>query len=152
MRAVPVLPATQNPGIWACVPVPTSTAYARSWVSVVAVAADTTRCSAGAGAGWYTPDGSIVPRTSDGCTRTPPLAIVAYTQAICSGVTATPCPIVIVGRLVPDHSPAGGRMPLDSPGNPTPVTDPRPNAWRYPLSRPGLRRSSAIWIIPMLLE
>ena len=32
------------------------------------------------------------PATMVGCTRTPPLAMVAYTLAICTAVTATPWP------------------------------------------------------------
>src|SRR5690349_16078342 len=130
MRAVPVFPATQNPGIWACWPVPTSTAYANMRVSVDAVGAEMTCLVDGAAAGRYVPDASTVPRTSDGWTQTPPLATVAYTAAICRGVTATPCPMAIVGTLVPDHMPTGGRMPDASPGNPTPVRVPSPNEWR----------------------
>ena len=36
--------------------------------------------------------GPVVPATMVGGTRTPPLAMVAYTPAICTAVTATPWP------------------------------------------------------------
>ena len=43
-------------------------------------------------AGTYWPAALYVPAMSVGWTRTPSLAIVAYTLAICTALTETPCP------------------------------------------------------------
>ena len=95
------------------------------------MSADTTRRVVVGGAGWNAPFASTVPRTRRGSVHTPPSAIVAYTEAICSGVTASPWPNAIVARLTPDHVSTGGRMPPDSPGNPRPVVRPKPNRVMY---------------------
>jgi hypothetical protein len=58
------------------------------------------------------------------------LATVEYTDIICMGVTATPCPMAAVGSWVADQVLAGGRIPGDSPGRPTPVALPYPNFCR----------------------
>ncbi len=76
------------------------------------------------------PSGPIVPRTSLGCTQRPSFAIVEYTETIWSGVAAIPWPYAIVARLVSFHWSSGSMMPLDSPGNPTPVARPSPNRAR----------------------
>ena len=55
-----------------------------------------TRWLAGFGAGTNRPLAVVVPATMDGATRIPPLAMVAYTLAICTAVTATPWPNAIV--------------------------------------------------------
>src|SRR5207245_8903109 len=115
----------------ASTPVPVATAYASIRVIISAVEADTTRRVFGAAAAWNRPSEPTVPWTRRGSTHTPPLAMVAYTDAICSGVTASPWPKAIVARLTPDHDSTGGRMPADSPGYPRPVVRPNPNRVRY---------------------
>ena len=49
-------------------------------------------------------------------------------------MVATPWPMAIVGRDVPDHLATGRRMPSASPGNPRPVAWPSPKStnlvWR----------------------
>ena len=77
--------------------------------------------------------------------------IVAYTDAICSGVTAIPWPIGTVPMLVPYHCSSGRRIPSDSPGNPTPVPEPYPNrrSILYRRSRPTM---SATLMVPTLEE
>src|SRR5215470_11893584 len=98
--------------------------------SSVAVLALMTRRDGDGLAGVYFPAELVVPWISVGCTRTPPLAIVAYTSAICIAVTATPCPNESVYRVTLDHCDTGGRSPPLSLGRPTPVGWPRPNARR----------------------
>src|SRR6476646_8342240 len=98
-----------------------------SWVAVLAWM--TRRAGVGA-AGAYFPAELVVPWISVGWTRTPPLAMVAYTSPICIAVTATPCPNDSVYLVTPDHCDGGGRSPGLSPGRPTPVGWPKPNARR----------------------
>src|ERR1700747_549039 len=69
--------------------------------SCFAVLAWMTRCDGDGAAGVYVPAELVVPSTRVGCTRTPPLAIVAYTSAICSAVAATPCPNASVYFVAP---------------------------------------------------
>ena len=79
--------------------------------SMRVVRLDDTRRSATRRAARKSPRRPTVPLTSRGCTHTPPFAIVAYTDAICSGVTADPLP---VGRSSqPGVAPLrqGGTMP-----------------------------------------
>ena len=58
-----------------------------------------TRRRPAAGAGVNAPAESVVPATSVGCTRTPPLAMVAYTLAIWIAVTPRPWPKAYSYRL-----------------------------------------------------
>ena len=91
----------------------------------------------GDGLAWtYWPAALYVPAISVGWTRTPLLAIVAYTLAICTALTETPWPYDRVYRSSPAHCDGGGRA-LDryvalgsSPGRPRPVGWPSPNAFR----------------------
>ena len=96
-RPVPVLPATRYPGTAAACPVAPGavTTASRSWRSVSAVSWDSTVRRTGACVGCRDPSGPIVPAIRCGATYVPPLAMVAYTAAICSGVTDTPIPIGI---------------------------------------------------------
>ncbi len=116
----------------ALVPVPSSSSTTDSsiWASVFAVFALTTRFFSGAGAGVKRPSGPLVPRTSVGATRTPPLAMVEYTDAACMALMETPWPKGIVYCCEVDHLSGGARMPLVSPGKPRPVSLPRPNSRR----------------------
>ena len=59
-------------------------------MSSAAVAGWITRMWCGRGAGVYFPLGPVVPATMLGVIRTPRLAMVAYTPAICTAVAATP--------------------------------------------------------------
>ena len=76
-------------------------------ISWCAVLAWMTRWLAAFRAGTYWPLVLVVPATMVGATRTPPFAIVAYTLAICTAVTATPWPNAIVYRVSPDHCDTG---------------------------------------------
>ena len=60
------------------VPVPSTSSTTDSSIAerVLAVLSLTTRRFAGSGAGVKPPSGPVVPRTSEGVIRTPPLAIV----------------------------------------------------------------------------
>src|SRR2546429_7618170 len=107
-------------------PTTSSSIDVRAW----AVSGRMTLRESGAVAGRSVPEASCFPSTIRGCTQTPPLATVEYTDIICIGVTATPCPMAAVGSWVADQALAGGRMPDDSPGRPTPVALPYPNFWR----------------------
>src|ERR1700722_8186447 len=86
--------------------------------------------------GTYWPAALYVPAMSVGCTRTPLLAIVAYTLAICTALTETPCPYDRVYRSSPAHRDGGGSavdryVPLGASfGSPRPVGSPIPNAFR----------------------
>src|SRR5215469_13259870 len=85
-------------------------------ISSRAVFALITRRDGDGGDGVTTPSELTVPSTSVGCTRTPSLAIVAYTLAICTALTARPWPNDSVYRSSPAHRDGGGRMPSVSPG------------------------------------
>jgi len=63
-----------------------------------------------------------------GCTRIPPLAMVAYTLAICTAVAATPWPKDIVYRSSPHHWLGGYRIPLLVAGRFSPLGWPMPKA------------------------
>ena len=130
---------------------PTSTAYPSIWATSPAVPADTTLLVRPAGVGTRRPSGLIVARTSRGSTHTPPLAIVAYTSAICRGVTAIPWPIGMVPMLVPDHCDTGGRIPRDSPGKSRPVGSSSPNRYRKEAKRVGPSMWATV-MAPTLLE
>src|SRR6266568_4361424 len=73
-----------------------------------------TRCDGDGAAAVYFPAELVVPWIRVGCTRTPPLAIVAYTSAIWRAVTATPCPNDSVYRVSPYHFDTGGSSPWPS--------------------------------------
>ena len=93
-----------------------------------AVCAEITRRCSGAGAGSSRPSPSATPLTRVGAIRTPSLATVCTTEATCSAVTDTPCPIGMVPSEEPDQSAGSGTSPADSPGSPMPVLAPNPNA------------------------
>src|ERR1700735_5528855 len=99
-------------------------------IRALAVLAWITRRDEDAAAGWYLPALLVVPWTRVGWTRTPPLAMVEYTLAICTASASTPWPNDSVYRSFPHHTDGAGRMPLVSPGRSSPVTDPSPNARR----------------------
>ena len=108
-------------------PVPSCTTDASIRVTVSAVAAEMTRRVGAASAAWKTFAPSITPLASRGCTQTPWFATVAYTEAICIGLTVSPCPYAAVASRASDHSDNGGTSPAVSPGNPLPVVRPNPN-------------------------
>jgi hypothetical protein len=56
------------------------------------VAPEITRRVGAASAAWNVPEPSITPVVSRGCTHVPWFAIVAYTEAICIGLTDSPWP------------------------------------------------------------
>ena len=58
--------------------------------SSTAVSSLTTRVAAGRGASVTVPSAAVTEETTRGGMRTPPLASVWYTDAICSVVTETP--------------------------------------------------------------
>src|SRR5881394_2061832 len=58
--------------------------------------------------------------------QTPRFAIAAYAAAICTGVTAMPCPIGTLPIVEPDHLSGGSTIPGLSPGKSMPVTRPKP--------------------------
>ena len=89
-----------------------------------------TRFEGDGAAGVYVPAELVVPSIRVGCTRTPPLAIVAYTSAIWIAVVATPWPNDSVYRVSAAHCDTGGSRPALSPGSPRPRGWPRPNARR----------------------
>src|SRR5712672_16001 len=87
-------------------------------------------------AGTYWPAALYVPAMSVGWTRTPLLAIVAYTLAICTALTEMPCPYDRVYRSSAAHCDGGGRA-VDayaafgsSFGKPRGLGWPSPNALR----------------------
>ena len=86
-----------------------------------------------------------------GRTSMPPFAITEYARAICTGVTAMPCPIGTVPIVEPDHWSSGSANPADSPGKSMPVFAPNPKRSIHDASRPAPRRS-AIVIVPMFEE
>ncbi len=71
-------------------------------------------------------------RTTWGCISRPPLASAPNAASICIPVTDTSWPIEMVARDSPDHRSGGRSWPRLSPGRPTPVRFPKPNAvmWR----------------------
>ena len=90
ISAVPVLPATSTPSSAAAVPVPSRTTLRIMSPSAAADSSDITRsASSGSGSSIVRPSGSTIFSTSRGSIRTPPLAIVCATVAICSGVTSS---------------------------------------------------------------
>src|SRR5262245_65292751 len=80
-RAVPVLPATSYPAIWAFVPVPLATTSFSIERIVAAVCGDTTCRDSGAGWSRRTPSLSSDAATRRGGRLAPPLAIVVYTSS-----------------------------------------------------------------------
>ena len=81
--AVPVLPATTTPGIWAAVPVPSCTTA----IIICCTSCATRGLVTCTNCGFWS-------AASVGIGRFPPIAIVAATSAISSGVVSTsPCPI-----------------------------------------------------------
>src|SRR5690606_1596653 len=98
-----------------------------------------------------TPSASTIACTRRGCIHTPSLAIAAYPAAICKGVAATLWPIGTEPYDEPDHCAGGSSSPAASPGMPTPVGLPRPNACWYSYSV-SLPNSSAIMIVATLDE
>ena len=74
----------------------------------------------------YRPLGPVVPATMLGDTRTPWLAMVAYTPAICTAVAATPWPNARVYRSSPHHFYSGGSCPWLVLGSGRPVGTPTP--------------------------
>jgi len=90
VSAVPVLPATDTPEIWAAVPVPDSTTSCIIWVSCAAVSGETAReSSCGCVREIVEPrsPGATTFSTTYGLMTTPPFAIPAATIAIWIGVT-----------------------------------------------------------------
>src|SRR4051794_37976188 len=100
-------------------------------VTVSAVEPEITRRVGAASAAWNVPEPSITPVVSRGCTHVPWLAIVAYTEAICIGLTDSPWPYASVASVASDQSASGGTTPGVSPGNPVPVVRPKPNLDMY---------------------
>lgn len=98
--------------------------------TVFAVCSLTTLVLFGAGDGVNRPSGPLVPLISEGCTRTPPLAIVEYTDAACRALSESPWPNGIVYCWDVDQSCGLARIPEVSPGKPTPVGLPMPNLCR----------------------
>ena len=89
---MPVLPATWASGIAPAVPVPPVTTPTISSVSSSAIFFDITRTGFASGR-------SFLLATIEVGSRTPPLAIVWATLAICSGVASTsPWPIALTPR------------------------------------------------------
>lgn len=113
-------------------PVPSTSLTTDSSIreTVFAVRSLTTRLSFGAGDGVKRPSGPLMPLISEGCTRTPPLAIVEYTEAAWSALSESPCPNGIVYCWDVDQSCGLARIPDVSPGKPTPVGLPMPNLCR----------------------
>src|SRR5580693_10740440 len=110
-----------------------------------------TRWAAGRGAGTNRPLAPDAPATTEGVTRTPPLAIVAYTLAIWTAVTATPWPNDRVYRSSPHHLDVGYRMPLLCAGRPGTLCWPMPKFLKYWYCVFGLT-CWATWTMPTLLE
>src|SRR5436190_10706098 len=86
--------------------------------TVRAVAGLTTRTCPGAGDEVNVPSGLTVPATSVGCTRTPALAMVAYTLVAWTAFSDSPWPNDTVANCAADHFFGGVRMPRLSPGKP----------------------------------
>ena len=87
VSAVPVLPATSTPEIWAAVPVPAETASTIISVSAWAVVGFiTVPTSFGSWRSTTFPPGARTSSTRYGCMSTPPLAIADAIMAIWSGV------------------------------------------------------------------
>src|SRR5580704_10686123 len=94
------LPAASMPGT--CCMICSSSFAVFAWM---------TRCDGDGEAGVYFPAELVVPSIRVGWTRTPPLAIVAYTSAICIAVAATPCPNDSVYRVSAAHWDTVGSRP-----------------------------------------
>ena len=94
VSAVPVLPATVKPEIWAAVPVPSSTASFIIAPTARAVSGLIARSSTSGFERTSTrPSGATIRSITCGFITTPSFAIVAATIAICSGVTSSrSCP------------------------------------------------------------
>jgi hypothetical protein len=119
--AVPVFPDTSTPSSCAAVPVPCSTTLRIMSPSWDAASSDITRsASSGSGSSIVRPSGSRTFSTSRGSIRTPPLAIVCATVAICSGVTSSlswPMPMrptSICPEVGDSRRPRGPASPLGS--------------------------------------
>ena len=69
-------------------------------------------------------------RRDAAATQTPRFAIAAYAAAICTGVTAMPCPIGTLPIVEPDHLSGCSTKPGLSPGKSTPVVRAEPEAAR----------------------
>ena len=90
ISAVPVLPASSTPSSAAAVPVPSLTTFFIIAVSSRAVDVFITRSASSPSiSSCVRPSGSTIFCVMCGFIRTPPLAIVAATVAICSGVTSS---------------------------------------------------------------
>src|SRR5215469_9856918 len=120
-------------------------------ISSRAVVARRTRWPGAGGAGTNRPPAAVVPATMVGGTLTPPLAMVAYTLAICTAVVATPWPKASVYRWSPHHFDGGASRPWLLPGSGSPVGTPIPNARKYWYCTCG-RMRWATWTMPTLLE
>src|ERR1700742_1567044 len=83
-------------------------------IRLLAVLALMTRRDEDGAACWYLPALLVVPCTRGGAARTPSLAMVEYTLAICTALTSTPWPNDSVTRSFPHHADGDGRMPLVS--------------------------------------
>src|ERR1700735_1236641 len=68
-----------------------------------------TRRVGDAAAAWYLPELLVAPWTSVGWTRTPPLAMVEYTLAICTASASTPWPNDSEDRSLPPHADGAGK-------------------------------------------
>jgi len=80
MRAVPPSPTTNS----------------SIWLSVLATGLEMTRTGLVGGVGANVPSAFSVPATRVGGTRTPPLAMVWNTPAVCMALTARPWPYITV--------------------------------------------------------
>src|SRR5712691_5180623 len=120
-------------------------------ISSCAVFAVSTRLRRGRGDGTNLPPDPVVPATIDGWTRIPLLAMVAYTLAIWTALTATPCPNESVYLVSPYHFDGRISRPEVWPGRSRPVGDPMPNFLKYRYWMRGLTCCTS-WTIPTLLE
>ena len=90
VSAVPVFPATATPGIWAGVPVPSSTTFCIIPATALAVERFmTTDCSRGSIVWTVRPSESTILLVRWGTIRRPPSATAEATSAICSAVTSS---------------------------------------------------------------
>src|ERR1700761_329442 len=120
-------------------------------IRLLAVLGWMTRRVGDAAAAWYLPELLVAPWTRVGWTRTPPLAMVEYTLAICTASASTPWPNDSVYRSLPHHEDGAGKMPWLSPGRFRPVTEPRPKLRRYWYWVCG-GTCLTTWTMPSLLE
>src|SRR5690606_29145271 len=97
------------------------------------------------------PSGATTACTSDGRFHVPSLAMTPYAAASCSAVAVVLWPIGTEPYDDPDHCSGGSSAPDASPGSPTPVASPRPNAcwYSYRVRAPS---SSAMRMVPTLEE